>query len=100
MKPKSQKSINFIQELHKHIVRSPLLRQKVQNKNESQIQTELRPIIFDYMVKHFRNQSWKNPENGAKKYFYWEGQEGKHTKIKTESLHQEIIQILSLLIPT
>ena len=53
MKPKSQKSINFIQELHKHIVRSPLLRQKVQNKNESQIQTELRPIIFNYMVNTF-----------------------------------------------
>ena len=72
VKPKSQKSINFIQELHKHIVRSHFLRQKVQYKNESQIQTELRPIIFNYMVKHFQNQNWKNPENGAKKYFYWE----------------------------
>ena len=37
------------------------------------------------MVKHFQNQNWKNPENGAKKYFYWEGQEGRHTNIKTES---------------
>ena len=75
VKPISQKSINFIQELHKHIVRSPLLRQKVQNKNESQIQTELRPIIFNYMVKHFQNQNWKNPEKGAKNAFFWEGQE-------------------------
>ena len=85
MKPKTQKSIKFIEELHLHIVGSPLLRKNVQNKNESQIQTELRPIIFDYMVKHFQNQNWKNPESGAKKYFYWEGQEGRHTKIKTES---------------
>ena len=69
MKPKSQKSINFIQELHKHIVRSPLLRQKVQNKNESQIHTELRSKIFNYLVKHFQNQNWKNPENGTKNTF-------------------------------
>ena len=48
VKPKSQKSIKFIEELHKHIIKSPLLRQNVHNKNESQIQTELRPIIFNY----------------------------------------------------
>jgi len=85
MKPKSQKSIKFIEELHKHIVRSPLLRKNVQNKNESQIQTELRPIIFEYMIKHFKNQNWKIPVNGAKKYFYWEGEENRYKNMKTES---------------
>ena len=37
MKPKTQKSIKFIEELHAHIVGSPLLRKNVQKKNESQI---------------------------------------------------------------
>jgi hypothetical protein len=85
MKPKTQKLINFIEKLHEHIVRSPLLRKKVQNKNESQIQTELRPIIFEYMIKHFQNQNWQNPVNGATKYLYWEGEERKYTNMKTES---------------
>ena len=85
MKPKTQKLISFIEELHAHLVSSPLLRKKVQNKNESQIQAELRPIIFEYMKNHFQNQNWKNPVNGATKYLYWEGEERKYTNIKTES---------------
>ena len=85
MKPKTQKLISFIDELHDHIVTSPLLRKKVQNKNESQIQAELRPIIFEYMKNHFQNQNWKNPVNGATKYLYWEGEERKYTNMKTES---------------
>ena len=53
----------------------------VQNKTEQQIQTELRPILFEYMKKYFEKECWKNPEKGAQKYFYWEGQEGKFDKI-------------------
>ena len=85
MKAKTSKSKEFIEGHHKHLIGSPLLRKNVQTKSESQIQTELRPIIFNYMVKYFENKNWKNPESGAKKYFYWEGQEGKYTNLKTES---------------
>ena len=53
MRQKSKKATEFIQSLHLHLVKSPLLRKNVQNKTEQQIQTELRPIMFEYMKKHF-----------------------------------------------
>ena len=71
--------------LHLHLVKSPLLRKNVQNKTERDIQTELRPIIFDYMKKYFEKKNRKNPENMAKKYFYWEGQKSGFDKIKKKT---------------
>ena len=85
MRQKSKKVTNFIESLHLHLARSPLLSKKIQNKSEKTIQTELRGIIFDYMKEHFKRNNLKNPENGAKKYFYWEGQEGGYDKIKNKT---------------
>ena len=69
MRRKSKKATEFIQSLHLHLVKSPLLRKNVQNKTERDIQTELRPIIFDYMKKYFEKENRKNPENMAKNIF-------------------------------
>jgi len=85
MRRKSKKVTEFIQSLHLHLKKSPLLRKNVQNKTERDIQTELRPIIFDYMKKYFEKENRKNPEILAKKYFYWEGQEGGFDKIKKKT---------------
>ena len=85
MKRKTKNAIKFIENLHSHLVKDPLLRQNVRNKSESQIQTELRPIILGYLVKYFRSQKILNPENVANKYFYWESQEDSYKNKKIES---------------
>jgi hypothetical protein len=85
MRRKSKKVTEFIQSLHLHLKKSPLLRKNVQNKTERDIQSELRHIILDYMKKYFEKENLKNPENMANKHFYWGGQEGELDKIKKKT---------------
>jgi len=83
MKKKSKNVIEFMEGLHNHIVKNPMFRSKTYAKNESQIHTEIRPIIWSYLVKYFTNKGFKNPEKKAGKSFYWEGEEGKHPFAKS-----------------
>ena len=82
MKAKTQKAINFINDLHKFILKDDLLRTNVKNKDEKQIQTELRGIIFRRMIEYFKEQDHKNPRSSANKHLYWEGEEGNYSKDK------------------
>jgi len=85
MKNKSKKVISFMEGLHENIISSPLFRKKSSMKNESQIHSEIRPIIYMYLVNHFKNMGYKNPEKKASKSFYWEGEEGKHPFAKKQT---------------
>ena len=85
MRRKSKKSTEFIQSLHNHLKNHLLLRKKVQNKTEHQMQTEIRHILFEYMKEYFKKEGWNNPEKGAQKYFYWEGQEGRFDRVRNKT---------------
>jgi len=85
MKKKTQKAISFIEELHKHLTGSPLLRDESQGRDERQIQTEIRPIIFDYMKEYFKKKNRKNPVRVADEKFYWESQESEYKNLKIET---------------
>ncbi len=82
MKKKSSKVLSFIENLHKFIIENPQFRKDTQGKNETQIQTELRPILLKYLEKHFIEAKYKDAVAKANKSFYWEGQEGKYGKDK------------------
>ncbi len=85
MKAKTQKAIDFLDKLHKYIIKDKLLRTNVQNKNEKQIQTELRGIIYRRMVEYFQEQNHTKPKLSADRHFYWEGQQGNYAKDKIET---------------
>ena len=80
MKRKSKQAEEFIINLHNSLVKHPQLRKKTAGRNESQIQTELRPLIVQYLQKFFHDEGFKDPEGRAHDSFYWEGQEGQYAK--------------------
>ena len=80
MKKKTKKLNEFIEGLHQYITKNPQFRRNTNNKSETQIQTEIRPLIILYLEKYFKNQGYKDFTGKAYKSFYWEGQEGKFGK--------------------
>jgi len=76
MKKKTKQVIEFLENMHDYIINSPLLRKDTSGKTESQMQAEIRPIIINYLTKHFRELGFKDDEAKANASFYWEGQEG------------------------
>ena len=77
MKKKSNKVVKFIDDLHKHIVNNKSFRKRTRGKSEVQIQTEIRPLILDFLKKWFKDSGVIDYENKAHKSFYWEGEEGR-----------------------
>ncbi len=80
MKKKTQKVSKFIEGLHSFIINNPQFRNKTSGKSETQIQTEIRPLIIQYLEQHFNECGYKDFVAKANKSFYWEGQEGKYGK--------------------
>ncbi len=80
MKKKTQKVTNFIEGLHEHITGDPQFRRDTKTKSETQIQSEIRPLIISYLQKHFEADGYKDSIAKANKSFYWEGQEGQYGK--------------------
>lgn len=80
MKKKSAKVTKFMEDLHSFIVSSPQFRKKTMGKSESQIQTEIRPLLLQYLERYFAEEGYKDPVAKANKSFYWEGQEGQYGK--------------------
>tara|TARA_B100000959_G_scaffold219838_1_gene232231 strand:+ start:724 stop:1248 length:525 start_codon:yes stop_codon:yes gene_type:complete len=78
MKKKTVKLNKFIEGLHKSIISSPQFRKNISGKSEVQIQTEIRPLIIQYLEYWFREAGYKDYVGKANKSFYWEGQEGKY----------------------
>lgn len=82
MKNKTSKVTKFVEELHKYIVTHPQFRRKTDGKSETQIQTEIRPLIIRYLEGHFEKAGYKDFVAKANKSFYWEGQEGQYGKAR------------------
>jgi hypothetical protein len=82
MKKKTTKVTKFIEGLHEHIIGDPQFRKNTATKSESQIQTEIRPLIITYLKKYFKEAGYKDTEAKAHKSFYWEGQEGRYGKAR------------------
>jgi hypothetical protein len=80
MKKKTVKLNKFIEGLHKFIISSPQFRKDIGGRSEVQIQTEIRPLIIQYLEHWFREAGYKDYVGKANKSFYWEGQEGKYGK--------------------
>ncbi|MEX0608505.1 MAG: hypothetical protein WD016_14020 [Balneolaceae bacterium] len=78
MKKKTQKLEQFITGLHQYITTNPQFRRKTNKKAEVQIQTELRPLIIQYLEIYFKKCGYKDYVGKANKSFYWEGQEGRY----------------------
>jgi hypothetical protein len=78
MKNKSRNLKEFIDGLHHHIITHRQFRRKTNGKSEAQIQTELRPIIVEYLMKWYKDRGIKDYEGKAHDSFYWEGQEGRN----------------------
>ena len=56
MKKKSKKAIEFVTGLHKFIVNHPSFRKKTAGKSETQVQTEIRPLILRYLEDYFADE--------------------------------------------
>ena len=80
MKKKSEKLRQFIAGLNEYIINHPQFRKKTKGKSEVQIQTELRPLIIEYLESYFTEAGYSDAKAKANKSFYWEGQEGKYGK--------------------
>jgi|GEM_PF-1815716 len=78
MKKKTEKLNKFIEGLHKWIITSSQFRKNIGGRSEVQIQTEIRPLIIQYLEYWFREAGYKDYVGKANKSFYWEGQEGKY----------------------
>lgn len=77
MKKKSAQVVGFLEGLHDYITTHPQFRQDTSKKSEVAIQTEIRPLIINYLERHFENTGkYKDYVAKANKSFYWEGQEG------------------------
>ena len=83
MKKKTNKVDKFLENLHEFIVSNPQFRRDTNNKSETEIQTEIRPLIIAYLQKYFAELGYKDTQAKAIKSFYWEGQEGKYGKERT-----------------
>lgn len=80
MKKKTKESIDFLEKLHKYITTNPTFRKDTRKKKETEIQTEIRPLIIGFLKKYFKEKGFKDHEKKAHKSFYWEGQEGTYGK--------------------
>ncbi|MBN2267369.1 MAG: hypothetical protein JW725_03460 [Candidatus Babeliaceae bacterium] len=80
MKKKTAKVTEFIEGLHKYIVTHPQFRKDTSGKSETQIQTEIRPLIVNYLERYFDKSGVQDAVRKAHSAFYWEGQEGKYGK--------------------
>lgn len=78
MKNKSKKLEAFIDGLHNYIINSREFRKRTIGKTEAQIQTEIRPIIVEYLKEWFKKEGVVDYEGKAYDSFYWEGQEGRN----------------------
>lgn len=82
MKKKSDKVTSFLEGLHQFIVEHPQFRRRTTTKSENQIQAEIRPLIIQYLERHFGKAGFKDTVAKANKSFYWEGQEGEYGKAR------------------
>ena len=80
MKKKTKSLIKFVDNLHTFITTNPQFRKDTKNKSEVFVQTEIRPLIIQYLEKHFKKAGYKDFTQKANKSFYWEGQEGSYGK--------------------
>jgi hypothetical protein len=80
MKKKTKQVAEFLNALHEHIVTDHQLRKDTSGKSEVAIQTEIRPIIVNFLRKYFKRMGYKDAEKKANVSFYWEGQEGIYGK--------------------
>ncbi len=80
MRKKSAKVVGFIDNLHSYIVNNPQFRKNVSGKSETAVQSEIRPLIINYLERYF--EGYKDPVAKANKSFYWEGQEGVYGRTK------------------
>ena len=80
MKKKGAKVTKFMKDLHGFIVSSPQFRKKTKGKSEKQIQTEIRPLLIQFLEHYFAEAGYKDSVAKANKSFYWEGQEGQYGK--------------------
>jgi len=80
MKKKSAKLTKFLDDLHEFITSSAQFRKNTKDRTEAQIQTEVRPLIIDYLKQYYKDAGYRDPEAKANKAFYWEGQEGQYGK--------------------
>ena len=62
--------------MNDYIVNHPQFRKNTFGKNEVRIQTEIRPLIIEYLTNYFNEKGYKDFIGKAHKSFYWEGQEG------------------------
>jgi hypothetical protein len=77
MKKKTTSLKDFIEKLHNFIVKHPQFRKDTSLKSEGQIQTEIRPLIIQYLENYFKERGYKDYTAKANQSFYWEGQEGR-----------------------
>ncbi len=82
MRKITSKAQSFIKSLHEYIICSPQSRKDVARKTETQIQTEIRPVILGYLERYFNEQGYKDFVAKANKSFYWEGEEGAYGRDK------------------
>jgi hypothetical protein len=80
MKKKSAKVERFLEGLHKAITEDKQFRKDTRTKSEREIQTEIRPLIINYLTKYYDDACFKDAVGKANKSFYWEGQEGQYGK--------------------
>lgn len=78
LKRKTRKVDQFIDNLHEFIVNDRSFRKKTLGLSETRVQSEIRPLILDFLKRYFKEQGVVDYEAKAHKSFYWEGQEGKH----------------------
>ncbi len=84
MKKKTEKLRNFINNLHEHIVNNSQFRKNTSEKSETDIQTEIRPVIIQFLENYFWENGYADYKDRAVKNFYWEGQEGNYGYFKKE----------------
>ena len=82
MKKKTAKVVSFIEGLHDFVINHPQFRHRTTAKSEMEIQTEIRPLIIQYLEKYFAAAGFKDAIAKANKSFYWEGQEGEYGKTR------------------
>jgi len=93
MRKKANAAEAFVCNLHEPIVSDPQFRKDAAQKSESQIQTELRPLVIQYLENYFSECGYKDAKGKAHKSFYWEGQEGRFGKIReTTSGRRNIVE--------
>ncbi len=83
MKKKSKKAFEFLTVLHNYITTHESFRNDTHKKTEQEIQTEIRPLIINFLEDHFKELGYKDYIAKANNAFYWEGQEGNSDKKRT-----------------